>query len=69
MLNDKQKEFQQKQVNELRADFSKYEDASIYTILLDLVQGNGIDHVQEMLLNVADDWGMNVNISIKPKSK
>lgn len=69
MLNKEQKKFQQKKVNELRADYSNYEDAAIYTVLLDLVQGNGIDHIQEVLLDVANDWGLEVNISIKPKKK
>ena len=49
-------EHQLKQLKDLRSgkEFS-YQDASIYTVLLDLVQGSGIDEVFIMLHNVAFD--------------
>lgn len=48
--------FQREQVKKLRSQekFS-YEEASIYTVLLDLVEGNGLDEVFMMLHIVATD--------------
>lgn len=55
-IMSKDMKFQRKLVKKLRSkkEFA-YEDASIYTILLDLVEGNGIDEVFMMLHNVATD--------------
>lgn len=48
--------FQREQVKKLRSQEKfAYEEASIYTILLDLVEGNGLDEVFMMLHNVASD--------------
>jgi hypothetical protein len=48
--NRTDKEFQQKLVEKLRSNKdSTYENASIYTVLLDLVQGNGVDEVKRLL--------------------
>ena len=41
----KDKEFQQKLVDKLKNGELSYEDATIYTIILDLVQGNGKEEV------------------------
>ena len=47
---------QQKQLKELRSNKENaYVEASIYTILLDLCEGNGVDDVFMMLHNVATD--------------
>ncbi len=71
MASTKNMEFQQNLVDKLKADPSNYEDAAIYTVLLHLVQGNGIDHVQEMLLEVANDLDKGIRIEFynKPKKK
>lgn len=48
--------FQMTQLKKLRSQEKfAYEEASIYTVLLDLVKGNGIDEVFMMLHNVASD--------------
>ena len=48
--------FQKKLVKELNSNKElAYQDASIYTVLLDLVQGNSIEEVFMMLHNVATD--------------
>jgi hypothetical protein len=48
--------FQREQVKKLRSlDKFAYEEASIYTILFDLLEGNGLDEVFMMLHNVATD--------------
>ena len=48
--------FQRKQVRKLRSQEKfAYEEASIYTVLFDLVEGNGLDEVFMMLHNVATD--------------
>lgn len=50
--------FENKLVEELKSNKEfAYHNASIYTILLDLVQGNGAEHVLMMLHNVATDLG------------
>jgi hypothetical protein len=46
--------FQQKQVEKLRTS-ETYSDAALYTILLDLVQGNGMDDVVTTLHSLAFD--------------
>lgn len=52
----KDKKFQQLQLEKLRSgEEGSYEDASIYTVLLDLVQGNGVDSVFGMLVEVSKD--------------
>jgi len=60
----KDEKFQQLQLEKLRSgEAGCYEDASIYTVLLDLVEGNGVDTVYEMLVQVA------ANISVLPELK
>ena len=49
--------FQQKQVEKLRSGETGYSDAAVYTILLDLVQGNGMDDVVMTLHSLAFDLG------------
>ena len=56
MENDSK--FQQILVNKLRYDAnSEYAKASIYTIQLDLIQGNGITEVLLMLFDASKDSG------------
>lgn len=51
-------EFQREQVKKLRSQEKfAYEEASIYTVLFDLVEGNGLDEVFITLHNVAADLG------------
>lgn len=48
--------FQREQVKKLRSQEKyAYEEASIYTVLFDLVEGNGMEEVFMMLHNVATD--------------
>jgi hypothetical protein len=48
--------FQREQLEKLRSQKKyAYEEASIYTVLLDLIEGNGLDEVFMMLHNVATD--------------
>ena len=48
--------FQRELVKKLRSQEKfAYEEASIYTVLFDLIEGNGIDEVFMMLHNVATD--------------
>lgn len=61
--------FQRKLVKELRnkdKDFV-YQNAAIYTVLLDLVDGNGLDEVFMMLHNVATDLGKRKKLESKFK--
>jgi hypothetical protein len=52
----KDMKFQRKLVEELKSNREfAYQDASIYTVLLDLVEDNGIEEVFMMLHNVATD--------------
>jgi len=52
----KDMKFQRKLVKELKSNKEfAYQDASIYTVLLDLVEGNGVDEVFMILHNVATD--------------
>ena len=54
----KDSKFQQILVNKLRYDVdSEYAKASIYTIQLDLIQGNGIYEVLLMLSEASKDSG------------
>ena len=56
MENDSK--FQQILVNKLRYGVdSEYANASIYTIQLDLIQGNGIPEVLLMLFDASKDSG------------
>jgi hypothetical protein len=56
MENDSK--FQQILVNKLRYGVnSEYAEASIYTIQLDLIQGNGISEVLLMLFDASKDSG------------
>jgi len=58
-LIEKLDKFQLKQLKEFRKYEKKsYEEASIYTILLDLVDGNGIEEVFSVLHNLASDLGI-----------
>lgn len=58
-LKEIESKFQQEQVHKLRNCKSgmgcSYEQAAIYTILLDLVQGNGKKEVLSSLQDVIDD--------------
>jgi hypothetical protein len=54
---ERNKKFQREQVRKLRAGKTSYFDASIYTILFDLVEGNGLDEVTGVLHNLAHDLG------------
>lgn len=48
--------FQRKLLKNLRSGNKyAYEEASIYTVLFDLIEGNGVDEVFTMLHNVAAD--------------
>jgi len=48
--------FQREQIKKLCSQEKfAYEEASIYTVLFDLVEGNGLDEVFMMLHNVATD--------------
>lgn len=65
-MRNKEKAFQQKQLEELRSgEEGCYDDASIYTILLDLCEGNGVDHVFIMLHNVASEMGQRAELEAK----
>lgn len=56
LIMAKDLKFQRKQVRKLRSQEKfAYEEASIYTVLFDLVEGNGLDEVFIMLHNVATD--------------
>lgn len=44
--------YQKKLVEYLKSGKLKYEDASIYTILAELVEGNGIEEVRNVLLSI-----------------
>jgi hypothetical protein len=56
LIMAKDLKFQREQVKKLRSqDKFAYEEASIYTVLFDLVEGNGLDEVFMMLHNVATD--------------
>lgn len=58
-LIEKLDKFQLKQLKEFRKyEKDSYEEASIYTILLDLVDGNGIEEVFSVLHNLASDLGI-----------
>jgi len=49
-------EFQRKLLKQLRSyKEGAYEDASIYTVLLDLCEGNGIDNVFQVLHMLSQD--------------
>jgi hypothetical protein len=51
-------EHQKKQLKDLRSyKEGAYADASIYTILLDLVEGNGFDNVFQVLHQLSSDLG------------
>lgn len=52
------KDFQKELLKKLRTDSGKgYYEASVYTVLLDLVEGNDLETVFSMLHNVATDKG------------
>ena len=56
-MKTKDMKFQREQVKKLRSQEKiSYEEASIYTVLLDLVEGNGLVEVFMMLHNVATDF-------------
>ena len=55
-IMSKDMKFQRKLVKELKSNKEfAYQDASIYTILLDLIEGNGVEEVFVILHNVATD--------------
>lgn len=64
-------DFQQKLVKKLHAvENSAYEDAAIYTVLLDLVQESDIEEVFMLLHSVASDLGKREEIeSLFDKAK
>jgi hypothetical protein len=47
--------FQRKLLEDFRNKILSYEDASIYTILFDLVEGSGLEEVQMMLDDLKSD--------------
>jgi len=48
--------YQKKLLKKLRSGKKyAYEEAAIYTVLLDLVEGNGLEHIFMMLHSVASD--------------
>jgi hypothetical protein len=51
----KDRDFQQRMVDELRNGTLPYPETSIYTILLELVQGCGMDEVVTTLHGLASD--------------
>jgi len=58
--------FQKDQLKELRSQENlAYEKASIYTVLFDLVEGNGIDEVFMSLHNLATDLGQRQELENK----
>lgn len=69
----KDQEFQQNLLKKLRSgEPNAYEDASIYTILLDLVEGNGIKEVAnvfDLLAKEMDLGEIYFMEKIQPKSK
>lgn len=55
----KDHEFQQKLLKKLRSgEPGAYEDASIYTVLLDLVEGNGAEDVANVFDLLAKELGI-----------
>lgn len=54
---ERNRKFQKEQLRKLRAGELSFFDASIYTILYDLVEGNGLDEVVGCLHNLAYDLG------------
>lgn len=50
--------FQQQLVDDLKSEKLHYCDASIYTVLLDLIQRNGVDDVVSTLKNICDDFSL-----------
>lgn len=53
---EKDMKFQREQLKKLRSlEPFAYEEASIYTILLDLVEGNGLDEVYLVMNMLAND--------------
>ena len=53
-MTNKEIKFQEKQLKKLRSS-DVYQGASIYTILYDLIEGNGVEEVFTMLHNVSSD--------------
>ena len=66
----KDMKFQKKLVKELNSNKElAYQDTSIYTVLLDLVQGNSIEEVFMMLHNVATDLKKRKNLKVSLKKQ
>ena len=66
LIMAKDLKFQREQVKKLRSQEKfAYEEASIYTVLFDLIEGNGIDEVFMMLHNVATDLGQREELENK----
>lgn len=58
--------YQKEQLKRLRSyEKNTYAEASIYTVLFDLCEGNGIDEVFMMLHNVATDTGQRKELESK----
>lgn len=57
VLLNKDSDFQKRQAEKLRSGELKYEDAAIYTILLELLTGDAIGEVFSIFHNVASDLG------------
>ena len=55
----KDKKFQQKLVDKLNNGELSYQNAPIYTILLDLVQGNSVDEVYRVFCEVIKEQNNN----------
>ena len=58
LFHMKDSEFQRELVRKLRSGETSYEQASIYTVLLDLLQGNDAGEVFMVLHNAASDLGV-----------
>ncbi len=58
-------EFQKDKLRKLRCGSpNAYEEASIYTILLDLCEGNGIEDVVNVLEDVINDLSSSTDLKI-----
>lgn len=55
----KDKKFQQKLVDKLNNGELSYQNAPIYTILLDLVQGNSVDEVYRVFCDIIKEQNNN----------
>lgn len=65
--SEKEMSFQRELVKKLRGNEVPYEEASVYTVLLDLVDGNGLIEVFTMLQNVAVDLDLDYEFNFLTK--